>query len=116
MDDDDVPLSRGAGYFADEETFAAYAATLGPLGPEVSQRVRRWCGAVLIESKSQAPAASSTRWDMARTGAECRVLWVCFARGTCACYRADTSTCRREKGTVMIVLARSLSAYTCCYW
>ena len=35
-DADDVPLSKGAGYFVDEDAFAAYAETLGPLEPEVS--------------------------------------------------------------------------------
>ena len=34
-DEDDTPLSMGAGYFANEKAFAAYKETLGPLGPEV---------------------------------------------------------------------------------
>ena len=36
-DPDDVPLSSGAGYFADEKMFAAYSKKLGPIGPEVSE-------------------------------------------------------------------------------
>lgn len=35
MDHDDIPLSKGAAYFAVEEAFAKYSATLGPLEPEV---------------------------------------------------------------------------------
>ena len=40
MDMDDVPLSKGAAYFADEEAFAAYQEELGPLGPEVRDYTR----------------------------------------------------------------------------
>ncbi|GJE92976.1 hypothetical protein PsYK624_091350 [Phanerochaete sordida] len=36
MDLEDVPLSQGAAYFADEEAFAAYQEHLGPLGREPS--------------------------------------------------------------------------------
>ena len=35
QDEDDVPLSAGAGYFANEEAFEAFLETLGPLEPEV---------------------------------------------------------------------------------
>ena len=31
----DVPLTNGCAYFADEDAFAVYSETLGPLGPEV---------------------------------------------------------------------------------
>lgn len=36
FDKDDVPLTKGAGYFADEDLFSAYTAKLGPLQPEPS--------------------------------------------------------------------------------
>lgn len=36
LDDDDVPLSKGAGYFVDEDVCEQYTSTLGPLGSEVS--------------------------------------------------------------------------------
>jgi hypothetical protein len=32
---DNFPLSKSAGYFADEDAFAVYTATLPPLGAEV---------------------------------------------------------------------------------
>ena len=35
-DAEDTPLSKGAGYFADEAAFAAFAETLGPIEPEVN--------------------------------------------------------------------------------
>ena len=35
FDPEDVPLTKGAGYFADEDLFAAYSTKLGPLQPEV---------------------------------------------------------------------------------
>lgn len=37
IDEDDFPLSKGAAYFANEDAFAAFSATLPPLGPEVRQ-------------------------------------------------------------------------------
>ncbi|KIP01467.1 hypothetical protein PHLGIDRAFT_123325 [Phlebiopsis gigantea 11061_1 CR5-6] len=36
FDKDDVPLTKGAGYFADEDLFSAYTAKLSPLEPEPS--------------------------------------------------------------------------------
>lgn len=35
LDEDDVPLSKGAAYFADEDAFAEFIETLGPLEGEV---------------------------------------------------------------------------------
>lgn len=34
-DDDDFPLTKGAGYFANEDAVGAYLETLGPPGAEV---------------------------------------------------------------------------------
>lgn len=39
LDKDDVPLSKGAGYFADEDAFKAFTSAQGNLGPEVSRAV-----------------------------------------------------------------------------
>ena len=36
LDLDDFPLTKGGGYFANEDAVEAYQKTLGPLLPEVS--------------------------------------------------------------------------------
>ena len=43
-DEDDVPLDMGAGYFANEEAFAAFRESLGPPEAEVSLVKRMPCG------------------------------------------------------------------------
>ena len=41
LDEDDVPLSKGAAYFADEDAFAEFIETVGPLEAEASELLER---------------------------------------------------------------------------
>ena len=97
-DKDDTPLSKGAAYFADEDAFAAFAAELGPLQPEVRPAQSQEIYADSV--RSQAPATSSRRWDrgLDRTGAKCQGLWDCSARVTCLRSLGGMSICKRENG------------------
>ena len=98
-DEDDTPLSMGAGYFANEEAFAAYKETLGPLGPEVSDSysTMRRC-ARLTSIDRRVHVTNSRLWGWACTGVKSRVRWGCFVRGTCSFCQEDTSIWRRAKG------------------
>ena len=103
FDKDDVPLTKGAGYFADEDVFSAYVAKLGPLEPEVCFGPR--CGSLFADrcAHSRVHATSSWRWAWVRTGDAYRGRLGSFALGICSFCQVDTSICKREKGMALVI-------------
>lgn len=97
-DVEDTPLSKGAGYFADEDAFAAFAETLGPIEPEVNQPASSKILLLMADSFSRVRATSSRQWVKGHIGGKCPGQWVYSVRDTCSHCREATSIYKKVKG------------------
>lgn len=89
MDEDDSPLTKGAGYSAHEDAVAMYNTTLEPLLPQVCSHISlTW--AIIEESVAkymstvQGVGSGALLWkSIGHSWIILRKAYVCHARGTC---------------------------------